>query len=151
MALLPVDLGSQGVSSEAYTLVSAARTSRVKADNTVQDVIQVTAQSSLYLVTYTWFVEPDRWNLEAHTAIIGPMTANVNEVCGYRNVIGFRTVQDQDVSRLLVNYGVITVGTPDGSIQDEVQVRMDHLNTEHTFQLIDDAAAVLKAAGANLE
>lgn len=139
------------MANEAYTLVAAARTSRVKADNTVQDIIQVTAMSNLYLVTYTWFVEPQAWNLEAHDAIIGPMTANVNEVCGYRNVIGFRTVQDQDASRLLVNYGVITVGTPDGSIQDETQVRMDHLNDVATFQQIDATAAVLKAAGADLE
>lgn len=135
--------------SEEYRLIAAARTSRVKADNTVQDVVQVTAMSVLYLVTFTWFVEPQNWNLEAHDAIIGPMTANVNQVCSAPHVIGFRTVQDQDASRLLVNYGVITVGTDDGSIQDEVTVRMDQLNTAGTFAQIDAAWKVLAAAGAS--
>ena len=140
--------GGNAPASEAYELVAAARTSRVKADNTVQDVIQVTAMSKLYLVTFTWFVEPVDWNLEAHDAIIGPMTARVNEVCGAPHVIGFRTVQDQDASRLLVNYAVITVGTDDGSIQDEIQVRMDQVNSQATFAAIDATWNVLAAAGA---
>jgi hypothetical protein len=77
------------------------------------------------------------------------MTANVNEVCGYRNVIGFRSEQDLDASQLLINNGVITVGTADGAIQSEVRVRMDHLNDVSTFQAIDAAWQVLVAAGAS--
>jgi hypothetical protein len=149
MALQPVDGGSGGVAQEAYTLVGSTPTSRVRSDNTTQDVILVTAQSSLYLVTFSWFVTPAVWNGEARTAIIGPMTANVNEICGYRHVQGFRSEQDLDASQLLINNGVITVGTDDGSILSEVRVRMDHLNDVATFKAIDDAWSVLAAAGAS--
>lgn len=149
MALQPVDGGSGGVANEAYTLVAAVRTSRVRSDNTVQDVIQWTAQSALYGVTFTKFTDPQAWNLEARTAIIGPVVAEVNEVCAYRHVQGFRTVQDQDASQLLVNWAVITVGTDDGAITDEVTVRMDAINDVATFQAIDAAWAVLEAAGAS--
>jgi hypothetical protein len=140
--------GSQSAASEAYTLVAAAPTSRVTSDNTVQDVVQVTARSDLYDVTFTWFVEPVNWNGEARTAIIGPKTAEVNEVCGHPHVIAFRTQQDQDASRLLVNYAIISVGTDDGAIQDDVKVRMDRLNAGATFGAIDAMWTQLVAAGA---
>jgi len=75
--------------------------------------------------------------------------ADVNEICAYRHVIGFRSEQDLDASQLLINNGVITVGTDDGSIQSEVRVRMDHLNQPATFGAIDAAWQVLAAAGAS--
>lgn len=122
----------------AYTLVAAAPTSRIAGDNTIQDVIQVTAQSQLYGVTFTWFVEPKNWTTDGGPPLIQAKTEEVNAIMEAAHVIGFRTVQDQNASRLLVNYGVIEVGTSDGSIYDEVRVPMDQLNTPAAFAAIQD-------------
>ena len=149
MALVPADTGGGSPDTSAYNLIGAVQTSRVKSDNTTQQVVLITAQSKLYLVTYSWFVSPEAWGLEARDAIIGPKTADVNEVCSHPHVIGFRTEQDLDASQLLINNAVITVGTDDGAIQSEVRVRMDHLNDTPTFTAIDNAWKVLAAAGAS--
>lgn len=124
-------------STTAYTLVAAAPTSRVAGDNTIQDVIQVTATSQLYGVTYTWFVAPKAWTTDGGPPLIQVKTEQVNAIMAAPHVIGFRTVQEQDASRLLVNYAVISVGTDDGSIYDEVQVRMDQLGSTEAFGAID--------------
>ena len=133
----------------AYRLVAVARTSRVASDTTIENVVQVSAQSQLYGVTYTWFVDPKNWTAGTNAGVIGAKTAEVNQVCGHENVIGFRTVQDQDASRLLVNFAVITVGTDDGARQDDVVVRMDAINNSATFTAIDAKWQELVAAGAS--
>ena len=152
--MLPINPDSGGTSPEeaAYTLVGAARTSRVVGDNNIQDVISVTAQSKMFLVTYTWFVDPANWNASGAPGIVGTKTAEVNVVCAHDHVIGFRTMQDQDASRLLVNYAIITVGTDDGGIQDENSpsyhpVRMDQLGTPAPFNAIDAVWGTLAALG----
>lgn len=124
-------------STTAYTLVAAAPTSRVAGDNTIQDVISVTATSQLYGVTYTWFVTPKAWTTDGGPPLIELKTEQVNAIMEAPHVIGFRTVQDQDASRLLVNYAVISVGTADGAIYDEVQVRMDNLGSPAAFGAIE--------------
>ena len=121
----------------AFDLVASAPTSRVSGDQTIQNVVQVTARSKLYGVTFTWFVEPQNWNIGNNVGLVGAKTADVNAVCAHARVIGFRTVQDQDPSRLLLNYAVITVGTDDGSVQGDVIVGMQNVNSAPTFQQID--------------
>lgn len=134
----------------AYNLISAARLPRVNSDNTVTNVIQVTAQSILYLVTYTWFVETATWDGDGGPNAIELKTADVNQVCGYQHVIGFRTQQDQDASQLLENYAIVTVGTADGSIQDDAPpIEMLNINTPATFTAIDTVWKRLQAAGAS--
>lgn len=132
-----IEPGGGSTDTIAYTLVSAAPTSRVAGDNTVEDVIQVTATSQLYGVTYTWFVEPKNWTTDGGPPLIQEKTRDVNAIMEHDHVIGFRTVQDQNASRLLVNYAVISVGTSDGSIYDEVRVQMDAINTPAAFGAID--------------
>lgn len=143
--------GDQGdyPSSSAYKLIAVARTSRAVSNTDVQNVVQVSAQSDLYHVTYTWFVDPSNWTAGTNAGLIGAKTAEVNQVCAHEHVIGFRTVQDQDASRLLVNFAVITVGTDDGSIQDDVVVRMDRINNPGTFAQIDAMWQTLVEAGAS--
>lgn len=145
------DSGGTAPADTAYTLVAAARITRPSSDNNVQEVVQVTARSHLYLVTYTWFVETASWTADGANPIIALKTSEVNAVCGYDHVIGFRTVQDYDQSRLLVNYAVITVGTDDGSIQDENgptyhPVRMDQLDGTAPFAAADAIWHTLSAA-----
>lgn len=148
MALAPVDAGGGSPGDEKYNLVAAARTSRVNSDNTVEEIVQVTAQSQKYLVTYTWFVETKTWDTDGAAFAIEEKTMQVNEVCSLNHVIGFRTVQDQDASRLLVNYAVITVGTEDGAIQDETQVRMDQLGSGAAATAVNATWARLAKLGA---
>lgn len=138
----PTD-GGNSPAATAYTLVAAAPTSRVAGDNTVQEVISVTATSKKFGVTYTWFVNPTVWTAEGGPPLIALKTSQVNALMQADHVIGFRTVQDQDKSRLLVNYAVISVGTDDGSIYDEVRVRMDAIGTPAAFKAIADTWAKL--------
>src|SRR6201993_323807 len=111
--------GSGSNSTIDYIPVSFIRTSRVNSDETVENIIQATQKSAIYGVTFTFFIASDQWEGGQGNGLIEYMTEVVNNVCAYQHVIGFRTVQDQDPSRLLVNYGVIAVGTPDGAFYDE--------------------------------
>lgn len=128
--------GGASTATIAYTLVAAAPTSRVASDNTIQDVIQVTATSTEYAVTFTFFVTPQSWTTDGGPPLIQEKTGQVNAVMEAAHVQGFRTVQEQNASRLLVNYAVISVGTDDGLIYDEVQVEMDKLGTPAVFGAI---------------
>jgi hypothetical protein len=130
------EAGGGSTASIAYALVAAAPTSRVASDNTIQDVIQVTATSILHGVTYTWFVTPQAWTTDGGPPLIQEKTGQVNAVMDADHVQGFRTVQEQNASRLLVNFAVIAVGTDDGLIYDEVQVEMDKLGTPAVFGAI---------------
>lgn len=154
--MLPVDPDQAGTSPEAaaYRLIGAGRTNRVLADNELQDIIVVTAQSKGYLVTFTWFVEPLNWVASGAPGIVGTKTAVVNQVCSHEHVIGFRTIQDTDASRVLNNYAVITVGTEDGRIQDETlppefRIRMDQLDTPAPYAAIDKLWGTLTSVGAS--
>lgn len=151
MALAPVDGGTTegGGTTLAYNLISTTRTNRVNADNSTQPIVQVTAQSQQYLVTYTFFISASTWDTDGGPPLIAERTSWVNEVCAYRHVQAFWTEQDQDSSQLLVNFAVITVGTDDGSITDQTRVRMDHLNDPATFGQIDATWKRLQAAGAS--
>lgn len=152
--MLPVDPDQAGTTVEeaAYRLIGAARTSRVTGDNNLQDIVAVTAQSKGYLVTFTWFVEPLNWDASGAPGIVGTKTAEVNQICAHDHVIGFRTIQDTDASRVLNNYAVITVGTPDGTIQDETlppqyRIRMDQLATPAPYAAIDKLWKTLASVG----
>jgi hypothetical protein len=131
-----IEPGGGGTTTIAYTLIAAVNTTRTTGDNSTQDVVFVTAMSKLYGVTFSWFVNPTSWNVDGGPPLIEEKTGQVNAIMQADHVLGFRTIQDQDLSRLLVNFGVITVGSQDGQVQDEVQVRMDQLGTPATFTAI---------------
>ena len=119
----------------------------------MQSIVQVSAQSAMYLVTFTWFVDPVTWTADGAPGLVGLKTSQVNAICGHDHVIGFRTVQDQDASKLLVNFAIITVGTPDGSAQNEndstsLPVRMDEIGTPKPFAVADALWKPLAAVGA---
>jgi hypothetical protein len=152
--MLPVNPDQGGTSPEAaaYRLIAAARIQRVTSDNTLQNIVQVTAQSLMFLVTFTWFVEPLSWTADGAPGTVGLKTSQVNTICAHEHVIGFRSVQDQDASRLLNNYAIITVGRDDGSAQNENDasfhpVRMDQLDGTLPFDVIDALYAPLAAVG----
>jgi hypothetical protein len=146
------DGGGTSPAAAAYRLIAAARTQRVTSDNTLQSIIQVTAQSIMFLVTFTWFVEPKNWTASGAPGIVPLKTSQVNTICAHEHVIGFRSIQDQDASRLLNNYTIITVGREDGSAQNENDatfhpVRMDQVGGTLPFDVIDALYAPLAAVG----
>lgn len=140
-----IEPGGGSTATIDYTLIAAVTVPRVTGDNTVQDVVAVTVQSDLYGVTYSWFVEPTNWTVDGGPPLMQEKTGQVNAIMAADHVIGFRTVQDQDRSRLLRNYGVVTVGNDDGSIQDEVTIPMDSLGTPAAFGAIASTWAKLVA------
>lgn len=146
MALEPVGGGSG--TTQVYTLVGVVRGIRVNNDGTVTPIVTVTAVSNRYGVQFTFTMLAATWDADGGPPLTTLRTEWVDAVCAYDHVIGFRTEVDQGPDQVLYNYGVITVGTPDGAISDEVRVRMDHLNDVATFGAIDAAWSRLAAAGA---
>lgn len=132
----------------AFTGVGVMQTFRVKPDNITEPVVQITATSVLYGVTFTWFITEATFQADGAKNAAQQMTTDVNAVCGYQHVQDFRSEQDQGPSGLLYNYGVITVGTDDGAFSYPVTKIMDQINTPATFGLIDDAWAKLVELGA---
>lgn len=138
----------EGGTLAAYTFAGSARTFRVNADQSTTPVVNVTAISNLYGVQFTWTVTAATWDASGPAGVIPLKTEEVNAVCGHEHVQDFRTETDQGPSQVLYNYAVITVGTDDQAITDEVRVRMDHLNDPTTFAAIDHTWSQLAAAGA---
>jgi hypothetical protein len=143
------DLGGDGESiGGAYNLIGSVRTFRVNADQTTTPIVNVTAQSQAYGVQFTWTVLASQWDADGPAAFIPLKTAEVNTICAHPHVQDFRTETDQGPSQILYNFAVITVGTDDQAITDEVRVRMDHINDPATFGSIDHVWSQLAAAGA---
>lgn len=146
MALQPV--GGGDASDHPYTLIGTQRTSRVNNDGTLTPVINITAQSVLYGVQFTFTILLTTWNEDGGPPIIAERTSWVDEICGHDHVQGFYSEADTGPDLILYNYGVIVVGTDDGAITDETRARMDHLNDGATFAAIDATWNRLTAAGA---
>lgn len=141
--------GGPGGAGAAFTLLGSVRTFRVNGDQTTTPVVDVTAQSSLYGVQFTWTVLASTWDSDGPAAFVPLKAAEVNVICAHDHVQDFRTEKDQGPSQVLYNYAVITVGTDDQAVTDEVRVRMDHINDPATFGKIDAVWSQLAAAGAS--
>lgn len=141
--------GGAGPTVGSYQFVGAERTFRVNpSNNTFTPVVNVTAISTTYGVTFTWTVTAATWDNDGGPAAMTQKVGEVDAVCAAVHVQDFRTEQEQGPSQILYNWGVITVGTNDGTITDEVRARMDSINTPATFAAIAACWARLVAAGA---
>lgn len=150
MALQPVDGGSGTGpgSNEDYTPISIFRTFRVLADNSTQPIQSVTVESTMFGVTFTFFIDGETWDRDGGPPFIHDMTGYVNDVCGMDHVVGFRSEQDLGPDSTIYNFAIITVGTEDGALTDEARVRMDALRTGAEVPAIAKVWARLQAAGA---
>lgn len=145
MALAPV--GGSDAAQHPFRLVGLARTLRANNDGTFTPVVNITCASTLYGVTFTFTILASTFDTDGGPPLEAERTAWVDEICGHAHVVDFRSESDLGPSQVLYNYGVITVGNADGTITDEVRVRMDHLNDPSTFGAIDAAYKRLQAAG----
>lgn len=144
------DVGADGASiGGAGTLVGSVRTNRVNSDQTTTPVVNVTAQSTTFGVQFTWTVLAATWDADGPAGVIPLKTAEVNQICAHPHVQDFRTETDQGPSQVLYNYAVITVGTDDQAITDEVRQRMDQIGLPAVFGKIDHVWSQLAAAGAS--
>jgi len=125
------------VADYAYNLISATRTFRVNSDGSTTPVINVTAQSQKYDVLYTWTMLAATWDSDQGGPAVSLKTEQVNAICDWPHVQDFRTETDQGASQVLYNFAVITVGTDDEAITNDLRVRMDHLNASSVFTQID--------------
>lgn len=123
------------------------RTFRVNNDGTFTPVVNITAQSALYGVQFTFTLLASTYDTDGGPPLTAERAAWVDEICGYRHVVDFRSEVDQGPSQVLYNYGVITVGPEGATDGDEVRVRMDMLNLPSTFAAIDAAWARMQALG----
>lgn len=146
--MLPTPEGANA-DEAAYTLKGVLDTFRVNANNTTTDLVQITAVSVKYGVEYTWDLSKATFDGEGAKNAAELMTQQVNQLMSAAHVIGARPSQDQDVSGVLYNYLVVIVGVPDGSIQTEVSIRMDHIGLPSAFGAVDDAWKQLVALGAS--
>lgn len=147
MALAPV--GGGDAADTPFRLIGSNRTFRVNNDGTFTPIVNLTCQSVRYGVQFSFTLLASTFDTDGGPPLEAERTAWVDAICGHEHVQGFRSEVDQGPDQVLYNYGVITVGTDDGQITDEVRARMDRLNDVATFGAIDAAWARLVAAGAS--
>lgn len=147
MALQPV--GGGDAADHPYRLIGTNRTSRANNDGTYTPVVNITLQSVLYGVQFTFTILASTFDGGGAPPLEAERTAWVDQICGHDHVQGFRSEQDTGPDLILYNFGVITVGTDDGAITDEVRARMDHLNDSSTFAAIEKSWQRLVEAGAS--
>ena len=139
-----------GTADTAYSFVASHRTFRVQGSGDLLAVIDVTATSDLYDATFTFTLKAATWDADGGPPLIEQKTSEVNAVCAHPHVQGFRSEPRQNASKVLYNYAVVTVGTDDGQIEDDVDTfRMDQINTPAMFAAIDACWNRLVAAGAS--
>ena len=142
------DVGGDGASiGGEYVLIAVDSTIRVNADQTTTPVVNVTAQSVVFGVQFTWTVLRATWLADGPAAFVPIKTAEVNTICAHEHVQDFRSEQDLGPSQVVYNYAVITVGTDDQAITDDVRVRMDHIGEPSTFAAIEATWSRLAQAG----
>ena len=146
--MLVSEQGGGGGGAGGYTLVGVVNTFRVNQNNTTTPIVQLTASSAAYLVTFTWDVTTATYLADGGANLAQQKVGEVDAICGAAHVQGFRTEQEQDASQILYNYAVITVGTDDQAITDQVSVRMDHIGQPAAFAAIAACWERLVAAGA---
>ena len=146
MALEPV--GGGDAADHPYIPVgNPVRTFRVNNDGTTTAVVNITAQSALYGVQFTFTILASTYDNDGGPPIAAERTAWVDQICSHAHVIGFHSEVDQGPDQVLYNYGVIVVGAEGQTDGDEVRVRMDHLNEPSTFTAIDKAWQRMVALG----
>ena len=104
--------------------------------------------SNTFGVQFTWSVLASTWDASGPAGVVPLKTAEVNTICAHAHVQDFRTETDQGPSQVLYNYAVITVGTADQAITDEVRQRMDEIGLPAVFGKIDHVWSQLAAGGA---
>lgn len=145
---MPTDTGG-GSGSLDYILVGIERSFRVNpSNNTFTPVVNVTAQSIVYGVVYTWTLLAATWDADGGTAELQTKAAEVDVIMEQDHVVDFRTESQQGPSQVIYNYAIITVGTADKTITDEVTARMDTLTDPAVQQEIVATWNRLVAAGA---
>ena len=147
MALEPV--GGGDAADHPYIPIGVQRTFRALSNGTFQPIVNVTAQSSLYGVQFTFTMKASTWDTNGGPPLTAERTAWVDQVCGHDHVQGFYTDQDSGPDGLMYNFAHIVVGTDDGAITDEAVVRMDQLNQQSTFDKIATVWGRLTALGAS--
>lgn len=145
MAMQPV--GGGDASEHPFIPIGIQRGTRLNNDGTFTPVVNVTAQSALYGVQFTFTVLASNWDADVGPTLTAERANWVDEVCGAAHVQDFWTESDEGPSSILYNYAIITVGTDDKALTDEVSVRMDHLNDQATFAAIDKAWQRIVAMG----
>lgn len=146
MALQPVS--GADAASHPYKLIGTQRVTRANNDGTFTPVVNITCQSVLYGVQFTFTILATTFDTDGGPPIEAERTNWVDEICAHPHVQDFWSEVDQGPSQVLYNYGVITVGTDDGAITNQVRARMDQLNATGTFGAIDAAWQRLVDAGA---
>lgn len=120
---------------EAYRFLASQRRFRINPDNTTTEVVDVSAESVLYGVQFTWSVLAETWDASGPAGVIPAKTGEVNLICAKPHVQDFWTESDQGPSNVLYHFAVITVGTADGAITDQVRARMDNISPPPNAQL----------------
>src|ERR1051326_8256425 len=131
------DVGSVG--TNAYQLLGQINTFRVNQNNTTTPLVHLTARSLTYDVVFSWDVTRERYIADGANNLASEKTGEVDEICSLAHVQAVRSEQELSRSDLLYNYLVVTVGTDDLTVTDEVSIRMDQLQTPGAFKLINDA------------
>jgi hypothetical protein len=147
VALVKLDPGD--AADHPYRFINADGTQRVNNDGTFTHIVNITVASVLYGVQFTFTILKSTWDAGGAPPLEAEHAAWVDEICGYRHVIGFHSEPEQGPDQVIYNYGKILVG-PDGAESGvEVSQRMDRLNSPSTFAMIDAAWKNFTDAGAS--
>lgn len=141
--------GAVDATDEAYTGLSTSETERTDDDGTVTPLVQVSVTSARFGVRFTWFMLKTTVVADGIAPAAHLKTGQVNVICAHPHVQGFRSEQDFGRDGTLYNYGVVTVGTDDGSAALETRVRMDAIGQPAVFAAIEHLWTQLVEAGAS--
>lgn len=135
MALAPVGGGEVGTG--AYRVLSQRPDLLVVGPSTVEDAVTVTAEDTLYGISFSFTRSTQSWEGGAVQAAASFYAANIQEVAGSPHVQGLSYTQGVNASGNLVDQMEVTVGTDDGTQQVSFVWPLETLNTSPMYARLD--------------
>jgi hypothetical protein len=144
--MLPA-VGGGGTATGTYQIVGQLSTIEVGPNGTTIPIEQITFRSTTYGVTATFNVLSTTYLARGADALVALKCTYVDNICAEPYVIFARGEQDVNQSGNVYNYLVVTVGTPDGSRQTDVAIRMDALGSGADVSLVQSTYDTMLALG----
>lgn len=141
--MLPAVGDDSGVTPGSYRILGQRPDVIVRSATDVIEAMTITVEEKMYGVIFSFTMPRSEWLGVGTQAEGGLLASWVQTIGGHEHVVGLGYTQDVNVSGLLRDEMVITVGTDDGENTAELVWPLRTLNTPAAFAAIDQTYQAL--------
>lgn len=135
---MPLDnfIGGAGAAPGSYYPVGKISTLKQVSGATTVDAVRLTVQETMFGVVFSFTVPRTVYDAQGWDTTASQYTAIVQQYGEYEGTIGLNYFPDVNGSGNLVDTLIVTVGTPDGLVQVDVEVPISPTNLNANFNKV---------------